>query len=245
MEVLDLLGEQLEATSRFNFALRVAAMQAGSVEKVRLRPPIATIHPRARTVFHGTNWPGAVGIAATRTVRVSVRAFWDHPDRHHCPLAFVTPDWDTAMRYPAWLPLKGEMVHESLPWLRFVIECKVTPLEELDAHTFWNPKGRKQYALPSEHIVPTAVYIVSTGRHDVDLSPSRHRGPPGHPIRRAMSQPPRILLDEASRTVPRSPILHWELERLILFSRESRRRSGRALPSDLEIDAEDMTTDWQ
>ena len=53
MEVLDLLGEHLEAVSRFNFALRVAAMQAGSVEKVRLRNPITGIHPRARAVFHG------------------------------------------------------------------------------------------------------------------------------------------------------------------------------------------------
>ena len=151
---------------------------------------------------------------------------------------------DTAMRYPMWLPLRGELVHESLPWLPFVVECKVTPLEEMDKqNAFWNPKGRKQYGLPSEHIVPTAVYIVPTGPHDVALTPSRYRGSPGHPVRRAMSQPPSriLLLDEASRTtVPRSPILHWELERLIPYSRESRRRTGRALPSDLEIDSEDM-----
>ena len=65
MEVLDLLGEQLEATSRFNFALRVAAIQTGSTEKVRLRNPTTGIHPRARVVFHGTSWNGAVGISAT------------------------------------------------------------------------------------------------------------------------------------------------------------------------------------
>ncbi len=239
MGVFGLLSAQLEARSRFNLELRVAAMPAGSVEKVRLWNPTG-IHPRARVVFHGTSWNGAVGIAATRTVRVSEKAFRDHPDRHPRPLAYVTPDYDTAMRYPVWLPLRGELVHESLPWLRFVVECKVTPLEEIDKNTFWNPKGRKQYGLHSEHIVPTAVYIVSTGQHDVALTPSRYRGPPGHPVRRAMSQPPRILLDEASRTVPRSPILHWELEKLILYSRESRRRTGMALPSNLEIDPEDL-----
>jgi hypothetical protein len=237
MEVLGLLSEQLEATSRFNLALRVAAMPAGSVEKVRLRNPTG-IHPRARVVPHGTSFNGAVGIAATRTVLVSEKAFRDHPDRHPCPLAYVTPDYDTAMRYPMWLPLRGELVHESLPWLRFVIECHVTPLEEMERGTCWNPRGRKQYGLPSEHIVPTAVYIVSTGQH-VALTPARYRGP-GHPVRRAMSQPRMSELDEASRAVPRSPILHWELERLILYSRESRHRTGRALPSDLEINPEDM-----
>ena len=59
MEVLDLLGEQLEATSRFNFALRVAAMQAGSVEKVRLRNPTTGNSPpksEGRLPWHLLEW---------------------------------------------------------------------------------------------------------------------------------------------------------------------------------------------
>ena len=112
----------------------------------------------------------------------------------------------------------------------------------MDKNTFFFliPKGRRQCDPTTEHIVPMAVYFVSTGQHDVALTPSWYRGPPGHPVRRAMSQPPRILLDEASRTVPRSPVLHWELEKLILYSRESRRCTGMALPSNLEIDPEDL-----
>ena len=97
MGVLDLLGEQLEATSRFNFELRVATIQAGSTEKVRLRNPTTGIHPRARDVFHGTSWNRAAGISATRTIRASEKALRDHPGRHPRPLEYVTLDYGTAI----------------------------------------------------------------------------------------------------------------------------------------------------